>query len=133
VVCVGESLTLPDAWDVEVSVRVELPAVAVIVSAVAFIICQLSVTLCPALIELTLAEKIRVGSVLDPARPVQALSPHKANGIIPLVMQQTLFLLICLRRFSRFTLAGDQMPFSVAAVGLVEVLAVAIAALEVLY
>jgi hypothetical protein len=88
---------------VPVKVRVELPAVAVMVTAVALVVCQLRVTLCPALIEFTLAEKIRVGAVLGPATPLQALSPHKANGIIPLVMQRTLFLLICLRRLSRFT------------------------------
>jgi hypothetical protein len=100
VVFVGESLTLPEGWDVEGSVRVELPAVAVIVTAVAFVVCQLRVTLCPALIELTLAEKTRVGAVLGPpARPPQALSPHKANGSIPLVMKRTLCLFICLRRF----------------------------------
>jgi len=97
VVFAGESLTLPEAWDVEVSVRVALPAVAVIVTAVAFVDCQLRVTLCPALIELALAEKMRVGAALGPARPLQALSPHKANGMIPLVMQRTLFLLICIR------------------------------------
>lgn len=82
----------------EVNVRVELPAVAVIVTVVAFVVCQFRVTLCPALIELTLAEKMRVGAVLDPARPLQAVSPHKASGIIPLVMQRTLFFLIFLRR-----------------------------------
>lgn len=94
VVCVGESFTLPEALDVEVTVLVALPAVAVIVTAVAFVACQLRATLCPALIELTLAEKMRVGSVVGPARPLQALSPHRANGIIPLIMQRTLFLLI---------------------------------------
>ncbi|HET9304596.1 MAG TPA: hypothetical protein VFO46_01085 [Candidatus Sulfotelmatobacter sp.] len=99
-VCAGESFTLPEAWDVPESVRVALPAVAVIVTAVAFVVCQLRVTLCPALIELALAEKMRVGAalgaVLGPARLLQAVSPHKANGIIPLVMQRTLFLLILL-------------------------------------
>lgn len=107
VVCVGESFILPEVFDVDFNVRVELPAVAVIVTAVAFVVCQLRVTLCPALIELTLAEKMRVGAalggglgaVLGPARLLQALNPHKANGMIPLVMQRTLFLLICLRRF----------------------------------
>ena len=93
-VCVGESLTLPEASEVPVKVRVEVPAVAVMVTAVAFVVCQLRVTLCPALIELALAEKMRVGAVLGPARPLQAVSPHKANGMIPLVMQRTLFLLI---------------------------------------
>lgn len=119
-VCVGESLTLPEAWDEDVKVRVELPAVAVIVTAVAFVVCQWRVTLCPALIEFTLAEKMRVGAAVDPPTPLQALSPHKASGIIPLIMQRTLFLFICLRRLSRLTLAGNQMPFSEAAVGLIE-------------
>lgn len=96
VVCAGESFTLPEAWDVPGSVRVELPAVAVIVTEVAFVVCQLRVTLCPALIEFTLAEKMRVGAALDPPTPLQALSPHKANVIIPLVMQRILFLLILL-------------------------------------
>lgn len=43
VVCVGESLTVPDAWLLVVTVRVELPAVAVIVIDVAFVVVQVSV------------------------------------------------------------------------------------------
>src|SRR6266567_3324495 len=52
VVCVGESATLPAACELVVTVRVEAPAVAVIVTDVAFVACQFNVTLCPALMEL---------------------------------------------------------------------------------
>jgi hypothetical protein len=93
VVCAGESFTVPEACGVEATVRVELPAVAVTVTEVALVVCQLSVTLCPALIEFAFAEKTSVGA--RPARPLQALSPHKTSGIIPPVMQRSLFLLIC--------------------------------------
>jgi len=66
-----------------VTVRVEEPAVAVIVTDVAFVACQFNVTLCPALIELALAEKTRVGFVELPDSPTQEQSPHKAIGIVP--------------------------------------------------
>lgn len=61
VFCVGESLTLPLAVEVVVTVLVLLPVVAVIVSEVAFVIDQFSVTLWPAVMVLALAEKVSVG------------------------------------------------------------------------
>ena len=44
-----------------VTVRVEEPAVAVIVTELAFALCQLSATLCPVSIEIGLAERVTVG------------------------------------------------------------------------
>lgn len=85
VVCVGESFTVPDACEVEVSVRAAEPAVAVIVTALALVLCQFSVTLCPALIEFVLAENTRVGVVSRP-KPLQALIPHNASGMSPPVI-----------------------------------------------
>ena len=85
----GESFTVPDAFELDMTVRVDVPAVAVIVTEVAFVACQVRVTLCPAVIEVMLAEKVRVGVgvALRPVPP-QALIPHKASGIIPLVSQR---------------------------------------------
>lgn len=80
---------VPEAFEVDSTVRVELPAVAVIVTIVASVVCQFSVTLWPLLMEFVLAEKMRVGMglvlVLVPT-PLQALIPHSARGISPLVM-----------------------------------------------
>jgi hypothetical protein len=84
---VGESFTVPEAFELDVTVRVEDPAVAVIVTPVAPVDCQVRVTLCPAVIEVVLAEKVRVGVALWPSPP-QALIPHKASGRIPLEMQR---------------------------------------------
>lgn len=64
VVCVGESLTEPDACELVVTVREDEPAAAVMVIPVALLACQVKVTLCPELIEVELAEKFTVGSVL---------------------------------------------------------------------
>lgn len=57
----GESLTLPDACVLVVNVWVDEPAVAVIVTDVAFALCQVSVTLCPERIEGALAVRVTVG------------------------------------------------------------------------
>ena len=54
-VWVGESVTVPDACELDVTVRVVLPAVAVIVTVVAFVACQLRVMLCPEVIDVGLA------------------------------------------------------------------------------
>lgn len=81
-VCVGESLTVPDASELVVTFRVVDPAVAVIVIDVAPDVCHVNVTLCPEAIELALAEKTRVGAlafwVVEP--PEQAHKLHNATG-----------------------------------------------------
>ena len=64
VVCVGESVMVPEAFELVVRVRVEEPAAPVIVTDVAFVVCQVSVTLCPSAIDLALADSVTVGAVL---------------------------------------------------------------------
>ena len=53
---------MPDAFELVSSVRVEEPAVALIVTEVALVVCQFSVTLCPSLMVLAVTEKTRVGA-----------------------------------------------------------------------
>lgn len=88
-VCVGESLTDPDACELVVSVRVEEPAVAVMVTDVALLACQLSVTLCPLVIEVGLAESVTLGAD-DVALevPAQEERPQMANSRIPQEIQR---------------------------------------------
>ena len=52
----------PDACELVMRVRVEEPAVAVIVTDVALVACQVSVTLCPLLIEVGLAASVTLGA-----------------------------------------------------------------------
>jgi hypothetical protein len=61
VVWVGESFTFPEACELVVTVREVESEVAVMVTDVAFVVCQVNVTLCPAVIAFVLAEKINVG------------------------------------------------------------------------
>ena len=68
--------------------RVEEPAVAVMVTEVALNDCQFSVTLCPLLIEFVLAEKISVGPPLD-FKPAQPTVAQTAAIKIPQEMQRT--------------------------------------------
>lgn len=68
-VCVGESATLPDACELLVTVRVVPPAVAVIVTDEALVVCHDSVTLCPLLMLVLLAENVRLGEP-DPWFPI---------------------------------------------------------------
>lgn len=79
----GESLTLPEVCAPFTTVRDAPPALAVIATAVAFADCQLSVTLCPLLIELLLAEKVRltgpVGPGCDIACDPQPVTATKMN------------------------------------------------------
>jgi hypothetical protein len=93
VVWVGESVTLPDCWELVVSVRVAEPAVAVMVTEVASTACQFSVTACPASIAPALAEKTSSGA-LPPLSPLQPDNDNKATGIAPHVSQRKIFLLI---------------------------------------
>ena len=56
-------MTEPATFELVINVRADEPAVAVIVTDVALVAFQFSVTLCPELMELVLAEKTRVGGV----------------------------------------------------------------------
>lgn len=60
-VCVGESVALPDAWELFTTVRDAPPATAVITTDDALVLCHVSVTLCPLLIEVLLVENVSVG------------------------------------------------------------------------
>ncbi|HVG91499.1 MAG TPA: hypothetical protein VNB54_08405 [Alphaproteobacteria bacterium] len=75
----GESEMLPDACELLVTVRDAPPAAAVIVTDEAFVVCHVSVTLCPLAIEVLLAEKVRVGEP-DPGFPI-ACDPHPVNVV----------------------------------------------------
>jgi hypothetical protein len=88
---VGESLTVPEACEVVVMVRVEDPAVAVIVTDVALEDCQVSVTFCPALMDVGLAERVTLGADDDVAFELlaQEEKPHTANNINPQEIQRT--------------------------------------------
>ena len=53
---------MPRACELVLSVRVDEPDVAVILIEVELVVCQLSVMLCPSLIDVALEEKTRVGA-----------------------------------------------------------------------
>lgn len=77
-----------------VKVRVEEPAVAVIVTEVAFAVCQFSVTVCPALMAPELAENTRSGALPLPLAlltPLQPENDNKATGIAAQVTQRNNF------------------------------------------
>jgi hypothetical protein len=57
------SVTEPAIFELVINVREEEPTVAVIITDVALVAFQFSVTLCPELIELVFAEKTKVGGV----------------------------------------------------------------------
>ena len=59
----GESFTFPVACELFVTVREVEPEEAVMVTDVAFVACQVNVTICPAVTAFVLAEKISVGVV----------------------------------------------------------------------
>ena len=61
-VAVSVSCTLPVALELVVTVRLVVPSLAVMVTEVAFDDCQLTVVLCPALIEVGLADSVTVGA-----------------------------------------------------------------------
>jgi hypothetical protein len=79
VVCVGESVALPEAWELFTTVRDAPPAAAVITTDDALVLCQLSVTLCPLAIEVLLAENVRVGDP-GPGFPIPC-DPQPVNVI----------------------------------------------------
>jgi hypothetical protein len=86
---VGASVTLKLACELVITVRVVLPAVAVIVTEVAFVDCHVNVTLCPEVIVTVFAENTIVGFAggggvvppppLELLEPPQALSPRRAS------------------------------------------------------
>lgn len=96
VVCVGESLTLPATCGTVATVRgADVPAAAVMVTEVAFVLCHARLTLCPAMIVLGVAERVTVGRP-PPLSPLQPLSPKKASGSNPQKIQRTRFVLMVL-------------------------------------
>jgi hypothetical protein len=83
-------------------VRVDEPAVAVIVTEMAFVLCQWSVTLCPASIELVFAEKTKVGALWCllglGVLVLEQEQRHQATAIVPRATQRKLIVFIrCLR------------------------------------
>ena len=90
----GASVMLPEASELVVSVRVDEPAVAVIVTEVAFTACQVRVTLCPASMAAALAEKTSEGGS-EPLTPLQPDSDSNATGTEAQITQRRIFFLIC--------------------------------------
>ena len=84
----GASFTEPDAWELVARVRVEEPAVAVIVTDDAFAVCHASVTLSPLLIEAGLAESVTLGAELALEGPTHEERPHTANKRVPYEIQR---------------------------------------------
>ena len=92
-VWVGESVTLPATWELAITLRVELPAAAVMVTDVAFVLCQARVTLCPEIMDVGFADRVTVGAFWPELRP-QLHKPANASGIDPQKIQRTDFVLI---------------------------------------
>jgi hypothetical protein len=69
---VGESCTLPESCEPLTSVRLDEPAIAVIVTDVALDACQFSVTLWPGLSEFVLAERVMAGATFGSEFPHDA-------------------------------------------------------------
>jgi hypothetical protein len=115
VVAVGESLTLPARWEFVVTVRDDDPAVAVIVTEVAFALCQLRVMLCPELIAMGVAARLMVGLAGGGGAGVPLAHPHKlprAMAMIPGRMLRKSILLILVVYGSTALLRRDtQMLF----------------------
>lgn len=108
----GESVTLPEACELVVNVRVDEPAVAVIVTEVALADCQFKVTVSPALIAPELAENTRSGGppLLSPLQPESA---SKATGIAPQVTQRNIFFFISVVALPSPKACDTQMPLVV--------------------
>jgi hypothetical protein len=88
-----------------VNVRVDDPAVAVMVTPVAFALCQFSVTGCPEVIEVELALRVTVGGVGvgggDFATPLEhPIKPANMRDTTPTPMKQKGLLLMLLVRGS---------------------------------
>jgi hypothetical protein len=87
---VGASFTEPDACELVVTVRVEEPEVAVTVTEVALVDCQVRVTFCPLLTEVGLAARVTLGVdgvALD--EPAQEERLQTAKSRIPQEIQRT--------------------------------------------
>ena len=82
-------MTDPDACELVVTVRVEEPAVAVIVTDVASVDCHVSVTLCPLVIDAELAASVTLGAEVAFEGPAQEETPHTANSRVPEEIQRT--------------------------------------------
>jgi hypothetical protein len=93
-------VTEPATCELVVNVRVEVPAVAVIVTDVALLACQFRVTLCPELMEFEVAEKTRVGGFEPLPGPVLAVwlleqeHKHKPVAINPKATPRNQFFVI---------------------------------------
>lgn len=83
-------MTVPDACDVVVMVRVEDPAVAVIVTEVALEVFHVSVTACPALMDAGVAVSVTLGAEDDVAfeLPAQEEKLQTANSRDPQQIQR---------------------------------------------
>jgi hypothetical protein len=103
VVWVGASFTEPDACELVVTVRVDEPAVAVIVTDVALVACHVSVTFCPLLTDAVLAASVTLGADEELAWevPPQEDKPQTANNRVPDKIQRTaeqfIIFICCLR------------------------------------
>lgn len=84
-------MTVPEPCEVVVRVRVEDPAVAVIVTEVAFEDCQVSVTFCPALMDVGVAKRVTLGAEDDVAFELlaQEEKPQTANSRNPQEIHRT--------------------------------------------
>jgi hypothetical protein len=89
VVSVGESVMLPDACELVVTVRVLPPAVAVMFTELAFDDCQVSVTFWPDVMELELAERDTVGVDCPFDVPEHEEKPQVATSTTPQEIQRT--------------------------------------------
>jgi len=91
---VGVSVTLPDACGLVVRVFVEDPAVAVIETDVALVLCQLTVTLCPGLMDAGLTDSVMVGGGVFETPVAHPLIPAKTADKVPRATQQKRVFLI---------------------------------------
>ena len=74
---------MPVAWELVVTVRVVEPAVAVMVTEVELVVCQLKVTLWPEPIDVGFAENVTVGTVEVFELVAQEEKPHRARNSVP--------------------------------------------------
>ena len=74
---------MPVAWELVVTLRVVEPAVAVIVTEVELVVCQLKVTLWPEPIDVGFAENVTVGTVEVFELVAQEEKPHRARNSVP--------------------------------------------------
>lgn len=92
----GASVAVPDACALVISVRVEDPAAALIVIEVAFVVCQVTVTFCPELMDEGLTESVTVGAGVFAVPVEHPLIPAKKTDKVPKPIQQKRVFLIIL-------------------------------------